>query len=200
MNPELFTLGVGALALMVAWKFILRPTLQDTFKDRLFDVRDELRRRFAQERQLHTPAYREVRDTINRYIRFVEEASFTLTFGFSVQIEQNPELARQSFEELDRRYDVGLPELSQAAKEARAKCIRLIHFYVFHSSFYSLLMVYCLLFPAAVVVAAGMAVRSRFARNWRAFRQSMRAYMRRREDETIVPRNTELLSQITSLL
>lgn len=40
MMPELVTLGFGVLALMAVWKFILRPSIQDAFKDSLFDVRE----------------------------------------------------------------------------------------------------------------------------------------------------------------
>ena len=85
---------------------MLRPSIQDAFKDQLFDVRDNLRYHFAERGQIGTPAYEELRDTLNGYIRFVEVANFALTYRFALKLNKEPKVAERYFGELDRRFDV----------------------------------------------------------------------------------------------
>ncbi len=196
-NLSVFALGV--LALLAVWKFMLRPSIQDTYKDHLFDVRDRLRSRFAEQGQLDTNAYRELRDTLNRYIRFIEVANLSITYQFAVQMGENPRVADRYLRDLDRRFDVDDPRLARLARASRQHCSRTIQFYVFHSSLLSVVTLYLILLPMAIGHALIKFFHAKASRSSRALWLSVIGYIQDRENSTIAPFLTELFSQVDSL-
>ena len=196
---NLTTFGSGVLALLAVWKFMLRPAIQDAFKDALFDVRDNLRCHFAKAGQLETMAYRELRDSLNGYIRFIEEANLALTYRFATQLDQQPRVAELYSKELDRRFDVKIPELARLARASRRRCGRIIQLYVFHSSLVSVAIIYLVLLPLAIGHESYTFCRVRAARSWKSFWISVKRYMAAKEDRAIEPQHTELFSQLEIL-
>lgn len=73
---ELSLFGVGALCLVLSWHFVLRPSLLDDTRDRLFDLRESVRDFFASRDQLSHPAYVDLRNLINAHLRYTEEITF----------------------------------------------------------------------------------------------------------------------------
>lgn len=207
--PELVTFAVAALMLFFSWRVALRPSLQGLFKDRLFDVRDRVRAKFAEKNQLDSPAYQTLRDIFNRYIRFVETASFSGTFGFSALLSKQPELAAEVTREIDRKFSFEDKELTKCAAEARRDACRIIQSYVFHSSFYSIAMIYFVFLPIAVVMAVSALLKkyakthvqafslmlARRAEVFRILLHEVRLLLALREDVTIQRRYAEVLSQ-----
>lgn len=193
---ELITFAVSLLSLLVAWRLALRKSIQDAYKDKLFDVRDEVRRRFKEKGQLDSAAYKNLRDTLNCYIRFIEVASFSRTFVFSAQIKKNPALVKQVAERLALHFVTPDKELTAFARQTRQRCCRLIHDYVFHSSFYSIALLYFIALPLVLakmaVACAKREASASFGKVWSKIRRTVTA----REDDTINPQHTEMLSQI----
>ena len=196
---DLTVFALGVLALLAVWKFMLRPAIQDAFKDMLFDVRENLRRHFARRGQLNTEAYREMRDSLNAYIRFIEVANLALTYQFAVQMDEHPKVAERYQRQLDRRFDVKIPSLARSARVNRQRCSRIIQFYVFHSSFFSVGFIYLVLLPMAVTHGLFTFCRDSAMRRWKPFWLNVVSYIRAKENGTIKPQHTELFSQVAIL-
>lgn len=69
-------LGINALLLMLVWHFGWRRTALDTCRDHLFDLREQVRDHFlAHGIPLSHPAYKQLRDMLNGYLRYTEDAT-----------------------------------------------------------------------------------------------------------------------------
>ncbi len=80
---ELAALGLGIILIAVSWHFI-RQTLADLARDSLFDLRDQVRDRFAKEGLLGHDAYKELRSLVNGYLANIERVSLTAVVVFAV--------------------------------------------------------------------------------------------------------------------
>jgi hypothetical protein len=178
---------------------MLRPSIQDTFKDQLFDVRDNVRCHFAERRQLGTAAYAELRDALNAYIRFIEVANLMRAYRFASDLARQPNVAELYLRELNRRFDLEDPELTRLARESRKTCSRIIQFYLFHSSFFSVALIYFVLVPMALSQEAFKFCRNRASLSVKSLRLSVQKYVAAREDKAIRPQHTELVSQWDNL-
>ncbi|UGA37811.1 hypothetical protein JOS77_28325 [Chromobacterium haemolyticum] len=128
---ELSLFGLGLLGLMAAWKFMLMPALRDNARDRLFDLREEVREEFLSKHSLNHPAYIELRTLINGHLRFVEEVSF---LGFMLRLRLNAKLGPRpkSIENKHPRYN---NELSEYMDLIRAKSYIIVLNYMIKTSF-----------------------------------------------------------------
>jgi hypothetical protein len=90
---ELLFVGTNTLLVMAIWHFMLRPTILDHSRDRLFDLRDELRETFVSNGwDMSSPLYKRLRDLVNGYLRFTEEVSlFRMTY-VTQEVKKNAEL------------------------------------------------------------------------------------------------------------
>lgn len=90
---DLILSGVSILVLLAVWHFMLRKSILDDHRDRLFDLRDELRHVFiANGWAMDTPLYKRLRDQINGYLRFTERYSFAQFVFLEKKVAGNPDL------------------------------------------------------------------------------------------------------------
>jgi hypothetical protein len=74
MNVIFFAIGV--LLLMLVWHGVVRRAILDTTRDKLFDLRDEIRETYIQNGwDMKADSYRRIRALINAHLRFTEEMS-----------------------------------------------------------------------------------------------------------------------------
>ena len=67
---ELIFFGINILLVMAVWHFMLRPSILDHSRDRLFDLRDELRFSFLENNwDIGSASYKRLRDLVNRHLR-----------------------------------------------------------------------------------------------------------------------------------
>ncbi len=90
----------GILLLMSMWSKILKPSMLDSTRDQLFDLRDQqVRPWFQKNLSLEHPAYNDLRRLINGHLRYTEDLTF-LRFVLHLHIlNQHPE----SLAELKKR-------------------------------------------------------------------------------------------------
>lgn len=70
--------GLSLLGFWLAWKFIWQPTLLDTTRDQLFDLRDKAREWFLKNGYgLDNPTYRALRRLLNSHLRMTETVTFS---------------------------------------------------------------------------------------------------------------------------
>lgn len=90
---ELILLGINILLVMAVWRFVLRKTILDHFRDKLFDLRSELREVFiANGWDLGSPAYKRLRNLINGHLRYTEDMGISKTAFFTGAVKENKEL------------------------------------------------------------------------------------------------------------
>lgn len=74
---EMTLLGLGLLLIMVTWKFMLKPSLLDSTRDQLFDLRESVREHYIKTgKGLSDPSYVALRNLLNAHLRFTEQITF----------------------------------------------------------------------------------------------------------------------------
>jgi len=102
---ELTVLGVNILLLMAVWKFMLRKTILDHSRDKLFDLRADVRTTFIRNGwDLNSSAYMKLRDLINGHLRFTEEMGLSRTIYFTARVRENKELQAFMHERIQRVF------------------------------------------------------------------------------------------------
>jgi len=102
---ELLLLGLGLMLLLLTWDHVIKPTYLDEARDELFDIRDKKVRAFFQEEKLglHDPAYKELREHINGFLRYTERATLMgLMVRLSAEVKGKKE---NNLEQTDRPVD-----------------------------------------------------------------------------------------------
>ena len=85
-------LGITLLAFMLFWKLVWQKTLLDYTRDNLFDLRDELRLWFIENKYgLDHPIYKELRFIINNHLRHTERATMMSYLAFNMITKKHPD-------------------------------------------------------------------------------------------------------------
>ncbi|AWI79454.1 hypothetical protein CEW87_08780 [Parazoarcus communis] len=157
-------LGIGLLLLLATWKFMLRPSMLDATRDRLFDLRESVRTHFIESgRGLTDPAYRAVRDLLNSHLRYTEEITF---FGVMYQMtwfKFNEESAKHMRKVLDSHMAAHDPRLDDFIKEVRVKSAVVVLDYAVKSSLVGLLLAlagFVVIYAQKVIVAIHQAMKA----------------------------------------
>lgn len=118
---ELLLSGVGILAIMATWKFVWLPTVLDTTRDALFDLRDRKLRRYflAKGVGLDHPVYAKLRHLLNGHLRYTKSLSLSQFVYIQMQIDKDKEAAAARFAEFDRKFKVDDPELQKFVDRIR---------------------------------------------------------------------------------
>jgi hypothetical protein len=156
---SLTAFAIGMLFFIAAWS-AARKTALDTTRDRLFDLRDEVRSSFLDRPEgLSHPLYRELRDHLNRYIRFTEDLHFwgMLFFIARLPIHLVNEIDRQ----LEAKYNVSDPALKAYALKIRSSSAVIMQKYMLMTSTTVMAMTVILL-PYIMVKTARCGVRLAF--------------------------------------
>lgn len=122
---------------MIVWKYILHPSILDHFRDKLFDLRDNVRDYYlTNDIALDDKTYKSIRDLINSHLRFTERMSLIKVLCFSSLVDNNKELKNYIKNELDSKFNTNNKELLKFIKETRDKSsLILIDYMVFSSPF-----------------------------------------------------------------
>ncbi|MNR96002.1 hypothetical protein D3C72_271410 [compost metagenome] len=132
---ELFLIGVNVLLLMLIWKLMVRKTILDHYRDKLFDMRDQLRVDFQKNGwELSSPTYKNLRDLVNGYLRFTENYSFTQFVFLENSVKQSKELQTELKGKLDRKFNVKDPAEAAFILAFRRSAVQTMMSYMILSS------------------------------------------------------------------
>lgn len=132
---ELFLLGFNGLLLLAVWHFMLRKSILDDHRDRLFDLRDHLRAKFVQEGwSMDQPIYRKLRDLINSYLRFTESYSFTAFMLMERSVLKNPALQARLKKDIDAEFKPAHQGQADFIKCFRIHAVKVMMSYMIVSS------------------------------------------------------------------
>jgi hypothetical protein len=133
---EMFLTGLGLLCLMLTWRLVWCPTVLDTARDALFDVRDvTLYEYFSQDgRSLSDPMYATLRNLVNSHLRHTESLSIGQYVLMQAALKKSPALSAFLVQERERRFTAGTPELQKIVDEVRFLSTKAMLIYMVHSS------------------------------------------------------------------
>lgn len=142
--------GINIILSVLVWKFILKPSLLDHYRDKLFSLREEVRDFFISKGiGLDDKIYINLRNIINTHLRFTENMSFTSVAYFSTKIEKDHEIKRYIKNEIERKFKTNDKEMEIFVSNIRNKSINILSTYMIFSS---PLLISLLLFVSAVVM------------------------------------------------
>lgn len=136
-------LGLTLLSFFLVWKFVWQKTLLDYTRDKLFDLRDELRQWFIDNGyNLDHQAYNELRSIINSHLRHTERATMTSYITFIYISKKYKDYNKGINVEADKIFDGASEELCKFIRKVRndASSIILTHM-IFRSAFLSFLII-----------------------------------------------------------
>lgn len=132
---ELIFFGLNLLLILVVWHLMLRPTILDLSRDRLFNLRDALRERFIKEGwDLNAEVYKKLRDLANGYLRYTEEVSLTRISYINATVGRNKELQEFVHERMSKAFASNNPEQQKFTAEFRKSALMVAMDYSVFSS------------------------------------------------------------------
>lgn len=144
---ELAILGLNMLLVMAVWKYMLRKTILDSSRDKLFDLRDNLRSTFVKNGwDLGSPSYKHLRDLVNGHLRFTEEMSLSRIAYINEYLKQSPELLAYQHEKIAKIFDSSDPAQKKFIEQFRKNSVTIVMEYTIYSSGW-LLIIALLVFP-----------------------------------------------------
>jgi len=91
---SLLILGLNILIIMAFWHFVVKRTLLDHTRDKLFDLRDEVRREHIERGwSLDSESYGNLRKMINAYLRYTETYSVWEVVPLRVELAKREKAA-----------------------------------------------------------------------------------------------------------
>lgn len=142
---QLFLLGLNILLLAAVWRLMLRKTILDHHRDRLFDLRDELRAKFVENGwDLDSAIYKRLRNLMNGYLRFTEEFSIVPFVVLEARVQANSELCADLKATFDKEFHVSDTRLTAFVNDYRVQARSVMLGYMIYSSWPILLMCYVL--------------------------------------------------------
>lgn len=153
---ELTLFGIGLILMIFTWPYIWRPTVLDSARDKLFDLRDnKVRQHFLQRGLgLDHPVYVALRNLLNGHLRHTESLTFfhfTYLAGWAESHRAEEVGIRQK---IDAMFATEDPDLQRLVKSVREQSSLIMIEYMVESSIVALSM--------AIVVAIWMAIKSVF--------------------------------------
>jgi hypothetical protein len=134
---EQIMLGVNIILVLCVWHFMIRKTILDHTRDKLFDLRDALRAKYqVASWDLDSATYEKLRDLLNGYLRFTEDYSIWRLVCIKTEVENNTDLhseLQRKFEELFLGVE---PDQREFVRRVRTQARGVIlEFAVFSSGF-----------------------------------------------------------------
>lgn len=156
---NLFLIGFNGLLLILVWRFILRRSILDTYRDRLFDLRDHLRETFVTRGwSLESPLYRHLRNLINGYLRFTESYSFGEFVFMEIKVKETPALQAALTAKVASKFAADNDEQKAFIAEFRREAVSAMMSYMIVSSG-PLLLLAIMMLPVALVMSAWSMIR-----------------------------------------
>jgi len=149
---QLTLFGINLLLLILVWRFMIRKTILDNSRDKLFDLRDELRATFVRnEWDLNSPLYKKMRDLLNGHLRFTEEFSIWKILYLDVSMKEKKHLQTELHDRVQNVFISNDPKQQEFIKDIRRRAVvSVMNFAVFGSG---LLLLLSLLFAPIVLTA-----------------------------------------------
>ena len=116
---QLFLFSICVPTLMLAWRYLVRPAVLEHHRDRLFDLRDQLRTDFNQRNALDKKLYQELRDLINVYLLYTEKLNIWEVSFMRAAIARDKKLTEHLEEVAERRFRTDDSELRTIATQVR---------------------------------------------------------------------------------
>ncbi|MEW6219736.1 MAG: hypothetical protein AB1634_09430 [Thermodesulfobacteriota bacterium] len=147
---EAIFFGLNILLVLLLWKKMLRPSILDHFRDKLFDLREEVRDFYVQRGiPLDSKSYVELRRLINGHLRYSESMTMAGTLGFAALVNTRPVVVKQLQDEIEQRYSVDDADVAEFIRRTRGKATDILFGYMLLSAAPWLLV----LTPIAVILA-----------------------------------------------
>ena len=147
---EVLLTGIGVLCLLLVIGYMWQPTMLDTARDELFDLRDIKLKGFFinKEHGLNNKTYAELRQLINRYLRYTEVANvWSLTIAYaSLKAYEKREGRLPAINNISSDDE----ETNEFIKTIRCDCALIMVNYVVRRSFF----IYVLFYSVAITCAA----------------------------------------------
>jgi hypothetical protein len=128
-------LGINILLLIVIWEKVLKPSILDNYRDKLFDLREEVREYYlANGIPLSHNTYIQLRNLINSHLRFTEQMSFIKVAFFASRIEKNRDLKNYIQRSIESNFATNNKDLFLFIKTTRKKAVDILQKYMIFSS------------------------------------------------------------------
>jgi len=147
-------LGVNVLLLVAVWHWVFKPAIRDFVRDKLFDIRDDIRDSYCEKNGLGDSGYALFRDIMNHHIRLLEERSLSKTIYFQTKLNSDSRTVRYLCRCFDEVLSVCGPGAEQEFQNYQKRANRWLKFYLVHSSFCVMLVFYALVFHAVAYSVA----------------------------------------------
>ena len=153
INTVFFAINV--IFAIIIWRYLLRKSILDHYRDKLFDLRDDVRSYYIANRiPLSDETYKNIRDLINSHLRFTEKMSLVEVICFSKAIDDDNELKNYIKNNIDNKFKTSDKKLNSFIKETRDKSSLILFDYMVFSSPLLILMFFIVpvvFFPIIIV-------------------------------------------------
>ncbi len=127
--------GINIFLIYAVWVYYLKPAILDHYRDKLFDLREEVREFYLSNGiPLSDKTYKSLRDLINGYLHSTESISITKIIAFSIGMENNKKLNARSKHQIDARFKTNNENLREYIDSVRVKSNEIILEYVTYST------------------------------------------------------------------
>lgn len=130
-------LGVNIVLILLIWHFMIRKTILDHSRDKLFDLRDAVRAKYQTDGwDMKSPTYEKLRDLLNGYLRFTEDYSIWKLVCIKVEVENNSDLHVELQEKFEKTFLTVEPAQREFVRRVRSQARwAVVEFAVFSSGF-----------------------------------------------------------------
>ena len=157
-------LGINILLLIVIWEKVLKPSILDNYRDKLFDLREEVREYYlAKGIPLSHNTYIQLRNLINSHLRFTEQMSFIKVSFFPSRIEKNRDLKNYIQRSIESNFATNNKDLSLFIKSTRKKAVDILRNYMIFSSptlIISLILAIIIFIPSFIMETLTLKIRT----------------------------------------
>jgi hypothetical protein len=114
---------------------MLKPSLLDHYRDKLFDLREEVREYYLNNSiPLGDNTYIQLRNLINSHLRFTEEMSLIKCSLFMAQVEKNVDLKKDIHKAIKSQFHTKNKDLDTYIKTIRKRAADILLKYMIFSS------------------------------------------------------------------
>jgi hypothetical protein len=124
-------LGLNILLVIFVWKCMIKKTILDHYRDKLFDLRKEVRDHFvAHEIPLSCDTYKNLYDLLNAHLRFTEDITFSKFIFLESELKNNDSLKEFLKNQLDSKFKTSDEQLDAFVKDIRRRSISVLTDYM----------------------------------------------------------------------
>lgn len=132
---DLILFSAGCMAFYAFWKLVWKPVILGYYRDKLFDLRDDLRDWASERGQLGDSAYLASRNYINASLRYLEDHSFIGIMSIIYAIDQHPGCAELLKVNISERLHTEDKKLASKIQDVRKGANEVINRYIVLRSF-----------------------------------------------------------------